>query len=60
MKKEIQQALADELERELYGNSKTRKGIPHDLSKELFRWSKKHKIKMSAIKSLEDILKNYF
>lgn len=60
MKNETQQALADELERELYGDPRSRNNIPHDLLRDLFKWSKEHKIKISAIKSLEDILKNYF
>ena len=60
MKKEIQQALADELERELYGDPRSRNNIPHDLLRDLYKWSKKHRVKMSPMKELEDILNNYF
>ena len=56
-----QQALAEALQKELDRSpSIVEKGIPDDLLSELFEWKKEHDIRILAIKSLEDILKNYF
>ena len=56
-----QQVMADRVQSELNSSPPMVKmRIPDDLLTELFEWKKEHDIRILAIKSLEDILKNYF
>ena len=56
-----QQVMADRVQSELNSSPPMVKmKIPDDLLTELFEWKKEHEIRILAIKSLEDILKNYF
>ena len=56
-----QQVMADRVQSELNNSPPMVKmKIPDDLLTELFEWKKEHDIRILAIKSLEDILKNYF
>jgi len=56
-----QQSLANILQGELNNSPLVIKpGIPDDLLTELFEWKKDNDVSIEALKSLEDILKNYF